>query len=815
MAKHHMKKTQVLALVVALATCIALPAAAATATGLRVSADAHAHVAAGESAFRIGNDSAGTLDGLRVVSDRSHDADCATRTEGGRPFTDVLRAGESVRCVVRPTTQIRLRNASVIVTAHAAGDDVVTRTFSLAQPTATPAQASVVLVAGGVLGDANANDQLDAGETIDYDITVLNVGTLALSALAVGDNDGAVTCPQTALAPGAWMTCMRSHVISAGEAAVSQVLNQIDVSGTDAAAGTVLAGDLVLTQDFAGDAGIRVFKSPLLQDDVDASGYASAGDLVHYTFVVKNDNADPLTAVNLVEPDGTRIDTLISCSSTTLGGASFGALGAAALAPGDVVLCGADYTIRATDASSGSADNLVEVSAQPTFGGPVGGSGASAIVIPLPADVSVAKALSAESGTQPGVAEPGETLTYTITLDNAGGADALDVDVVDPLDPNVSFVSASNGGTLIGSTVAWSGLDVPAGGSLALSVTVTVAAPIPPGVTQVANLVHLTGTTPPLCAIGSTRPDCVVIPTPGAVIIDKALIGESGSTAGVAEAGETLTYTITLGNPGGSDVTGFGVSDPLDPNVTFVSASGGGAFAGGIVTWSNLTVPAGGSVVLTVVVAVVDPLAPGVTQVANLAYPTGSTPPDCNVVPVPAACVVTPAATPRLQVTKTVDAPIVRPGGTATYTITVSNVGIVPATNVVVADPLPPGIDDFDWTCAATGGAACSNAQGTGVLNESIAVLPVGGVLTYTLAATVAANANGSILNSVTVTPGSNTVCMPGATPGPCEASAPVDVVVGPTGTPVAAPALGPFALLLLAFALVAFARRGFAARMR
>ena len=132
----------------------------------------------------------------------------------------------------------------------------------------------------------------------------------------------------------------------------------------------------------------------------------------------------------------------------------------------------------------------------------------------------------------------------------------------------------------------------------------------------------------------------------------------------------------------------------------------------------------------------------------------------------------------------------------------------VSAADVVIHDPLPPGIDDFTWTCAASGGAACANVQGTGALNERIAVLPVGGVLTYTIAAAVAANANGSILNSVTVTPGSNTVCMPGATPGPCLASAPVDVLVGPNGGPAPTPALGPFSLLILALALVAFARR-------
>ena len=48
-------------------------------------------------------------------------------------------------------------------------------------------------------------------------------------------------------------------------------------------------------------------------------------------------------------------------------------------------------------------------------------------------------------------------------------------------------------------------------------------------------------------------------------------------------------------------MTGYGVTDPLDANTTFVSADNGGMEAGGIVSWTGLTVPANGSLVLTVV----------------------------------------------------------------------------------------------------------------------------------------------------------------------------------------------------------------------
>jgi uncharacterized repeat protein (TIGR01451 family)/fimbrial isopeptide formation D2 family protein len=423
---------------------------------------------------------------------------------------------------------------------------------------------------------------------------------------------------------------------------------------------------------------------------------------------------------------------------------------------------------------------------------------------PLQADVRIVKTLTSESGTVAGVAEPGETLVYRIALSNSGGAAATNVGVVDPLDPNVVFVSASNGGTVSGGSVTWSGLTVPAGGSLNLDVTVTVANPLPAGVTQIVNLAYESGTTPPICSSTPVPPECVTIPTAPILAVTKALSGESGAQPGVAEPGETLTYTITLSNSGGTAATNVGVSDRIDANTSFVSADNGGAYAAGVVTWSGLSVPAGGTVQLAVVVQVANPIALGVTQIANVAYLTGTTPPACP--PAGPECVLTPTEqSPRLQVTKTVNTTTVAAGGTAAYTVTVSNVGVIPANNVVIDDPLPAGIVGFIWTCSGTGGAVCPATSGTGALHQTVPQLPVGGTLIYAINAQIAATASGSLLNTVSVSPSSNTVCMPSGQPGPCNASVPL-VVLG--SAPVPAPALGWFAMLLMMLSLGALAWR-------
>ncbi len=795
----------------ALAVAMAAPVAAGT-LRIQSSPSPLPLAAAGKFGFVLRNEGAGSLDAVRFVVDRNHAVACESRTAQGRSFAlqGSLAGGDSVACAGRTLSALGGRDASVTVVAL--GDDGKPRLRSVqfAQPRALdPAQGIVAILGGAQHVDADGDGLLDAGETIGYHYTVLNLGTLALSGLSVTDIAGAVTCPQATLAVGQSMTCQRQYVITAAQAAAGEVLNDIDVSGTDADADPVQASDFVLRVNLGGGADVRAFKSPRLVDDADDSGYASVGDRLTYTFVLKNSGSQPLASVDLIERDPSRIDTAITCGVNTLAGHAFGGLGSGTLAATDAVLCTADYTIKAADAAVGEARNVAEIFAQPPFGGVISGAAASAVVIPVPPSVEITKSLLSESGSQPGIAEPGETLTYGIRLTNASASlDALDVGVVDPLDGNVAFVSATLGGTHAAGSVSWSGLTVPAGGFIDLQVVVLVANPLPVGATSVLNLAYESGTTPPDCTALPMPAACVVMPTQGDVVIDKALVGESGSQAGIAEAGETLSYAITLANHGGSAVTGFGVTDPLDPNVVFVSADNGGIHGSGVVAWSGLAIPAGGSLVLNVTVRVVDPIPPTVTRIANVAHETGVPPVDCSIVPTPASCVVLPADTPpALQVTKVANATQVQPGGTADFTIAIVNVGVVDVSNLVVSDPLPAGIAGFAWTCVASGGATCPNASGSGAIHETAPTFPAGGRLVYTVTATVASNASGNLLNTVSVEPSAVTTCMPAGSPAPCDATATVTVVTGPVAQPKPVPVGGGMAMLLLGLGLFGAAR--------
>jgi uncharacterized repeat protein (TIGR01451 family) len=289
---------------------------------------------------------------------------------------------------------------------------------SIAKGVLTAPFEGIVVVAGGATHlDTDADGALDAGEVVAYHYTVINTGDLDLSALALSDDFGPVSCPQSTLVPDAHMVCTANHVVTAAEQLDGAVINTVQVSGLSSAGRPVQASDELATRNLQGSAGVRVFKSPRLLTDVDASESVTLGDVVRYTFVIKNDNADTLSAVTLSEPDPSRIDTPITCDATTSSGAVFAGNGTGTLAGTDTVLCRAEYTVRAADVSSGEVANLSEVRA--TAPGPrtLFATGASLIVVPPP---QLALDKQIVSGNPYDAV--GDVIQYSYLVSNTGGA---------------------------------------------------------------------------------------------------------------------------------------------------------------------------------------------------------------------------------------------------------------------------------------------------------------------------------------------------------------------------------------------------------
>jgi uncharacterized repeat protein (TIGR01451 family) len=77
-------------------------------------------------------------------------------------------------------------------------------------------------------------------------------------------------------------------------------------------------------------------------------------------------------------------------------------------------------------------------------------------------------------------------------------------------------------------------------------------------------------------------------------------VSKDGPTS--ATTGSDITYTINYANTGGATATNVIIHDTVPAGTTFVSATGGGTFSGGVVTWNigDLAAGANGSVQFTV-----------------------------------------------------------------------------------------------------------------------------------------------------------------------------------------------------------------------
>ena len=247
----------------------------------------------------------------------------------------------------------------------------------------------------------------------------------------------------------------------------------------------------------------------------------------------------------------------------------------------------------------------------------------------------------------------GDSIDYTITVNNIGKADAKHVVVVDRLDKGLKYVSSSHNGVYdeASHTVTWV-VDIAAGSSLDLTVT------------AVAN------------EYGVLTNDVTVGDKTASVDVNVPEIIPTKDVNNTApNFGDKVEYTITLSNNGVVDAKQVVVVDTLDEGLTFVSASDNGVWNPfkRTVTWT-VDLAKGESKVFTVIATV-------------SAY--GNIP---NTVSVGDKSSSVNIAVPEIIPGKTVDVENPNFGDTVTYTVVVTNNGVVDAKQVVVRDILDKGL---------------------------------------------------------------------------------------------------------------------------
>lgn len=222
--------------------------------------------------------------------------------------------------------------------------------------------------------------------------------------------------------------------------------------------------------------------------------------------------------------------------------------------------------------------------------------------------------------------------------------------------------------------------------------------------------------------------------------------------------GSTLTYTFNYRNGGAGAATNTTIVENLPAGVTFASVNAPGA--------SCTTPSVGGTGTVSCDVGTVNPAASGSitvtvnvtagagSSIANGDYSISATGVSALIGPLVTTLVTSGVVYANLGVTMTDGLAAVGWGQALTYTLVATNHGPGAANGATLTDAMPALLTGVTWTCAASGGAACASASGSGNISTGIPTFPSGGSVTYTIhASVVSGTLSASLINQATIAP--------------------------------------------------------------
>jgi uncharacterized repeat protein (TIGR01451 family) len=622
-------------------------------------------------------------------------------------------------------------------------------------------------------GTEAAADQptLVAGDAADWTIRVRNTGTADARNVTVTDTllggtrlqpsvppergadtitqtDGAWTCTAPA-GDGTDVTCVLDGALAAGKTTTFTltVTTPSSFHGTLTNTAVVTADNAATLQSQARSnatqtAGLSVTKTA----DVES---VDAGKDVTYTITVANpdgpsdlpagDDVSPSVLVQDTLPAGVEFRglsaetaqhwTLVSDTDGVLTLSSVDGIAAGATDPHTIVL-----TVHVPASFRGSAIVNTVTASPVTAGGPTAHADAT-VDVTTHADLSVTKQRTSAPS-----ADAGTSVTYDVTVTNAGPSDAQDATWTDtpPAGMTVTAVTADDDAWEQGSSPAtWSTGSLASGASTMFHVTASIASGTRAG--TLTNTATVSSATPDTDPSNDTAGAEVDVTTHATLGLTKTPVTKVGSTTTSKRvtAGAEQVWLVRVHNAGPSDEQPTTVvTDQLPEGLTFVGASSDGA----VWTCDGTTDPRAVTCSLpTTIVAGTD--APGLwittkvasgstaDQVENRAVVSGQgtpAPTGTNAQPTTSTLPVERVANVAITIGHEGSAVI---GKDLPETVQVRNAGLSDATGVTATYTLPKGLTyvsteaDPAWTVTGV----VRNADGSTTVSYALAgTLPAG-----------------------------------------------------------------------------------------
>ena len=311
--------------------------------------------------------------------------------------------------------------------------------------------------------------------------------------------------------------------------------------------------------------------------------------------------------------------------------------------------------------------------------------------------------------------EIGENAAYTIVVTNLGPAPAVTPTVTDVLPTGLTYVDGTGTGTscsAVGQTVSCGLVTMAVGDTIAIELTVAIAAAAAPAVVNTASVVS---STRDLDLTNNSDDDPTDVPLAD-LSIDK-------SHSGYFEVGENGVYTIVVTNLGPSPAVTPTVTDVLPTGLAYVDGTGTGtscSAVGQTVTCGLVTMAVGDTIAIELTVAIASAAAPAVVNTASVVSSTRDLDPTNNSDDDPAEL---PLA--DLSLSKRLIGPLVV-GSTVEYEIVATNLGPSPSGgDLVITDALPAGLafvaaSGNRLTCSATGQTVTCHTDGSVAVDEVI-----------------------------------------------------------------------------------------------